>query len=55
MSTGSLILYINPNNVYVHNKYQGDHTSGYDIALIGIEKEHHIKLEQLINNNKSYQ
>jgi hypothetical protein len=43
-----MILNINPCNIFVHSKYENDFKSGYDIALIGLEEEHHPILEQFI-------
>jgi len=45
-------LYINPKNIFVHSKYAGDQASGYDIALIGIEKHDFGKIEQYIYKNQ---
>ena len=39
---------IDPNNVYIHNRYDGDFKSGYDIALIAIKDEDYIKIEHYI-------
>jgi hypothetical protein len=48
----SLILYINPSNIFVHSKYRGDHMSGYDIALIGLEKDDYRRIENYIYKNQ---
>jgi hypothetical protein len=45
-------LNINPKNIFVHSKYTGDQASGYDIALIVIEKNDYGKIEQYIYNNQ---
>jgi hypothetical protein len=47
-----LQLYINPDNVLIHSRYEGDEASGYDIALIGIEEDHFKRLEDFISYNK---
>jgi hypothetical protein len=36
----TLLFYINPKNILVHSKYNGDHSGGYDIALIGFDSKH---------------
>jgi hypothetical protein len=46
------MLLINPANVYVHSKYRGEHASGYDIALIGFEKDDYGKIENYIYINQ---
>ena len=45
-------MYINPKNIFVHSKYTGDEASGYDIALIGIEKHDYGKIEHYIYQNQ---
>jgi hypothetical protein len=46
-----MILNINPDNIFVHSKFENDFKSGYDIALIGLEEEHHESLKQYIYND----
>ena len=43
---------INTKNIFVHSKYAGDQASGYDIALIGIEKNDYGKIEHYIYKNQ---
>ena len=43
---------INNENILVHSKYRGDEASGYDIALIGFEKEDYGKIEYYIYKNQ---
>ena len=48
-------LYIDPDNVYIHTKYKGlesEVSSGYDIALIGLEPDHYGRLDDFIQFNK---
>jgi hypothetical protein len=47
----SLMLLINPENIYVHSKYKGDHAGRYDIALIGFDKDDYGKIENYIYKN----
>jgi len=47
-----LILSIDPANFFVHSKYRGDHASGYDIALIGLDKKDYGKIENYIYQNQ---
>ena len=47
----ALILLINPKNAFVHSKYRGEHASGFDIALIGLEKDDYGKIENYIYKN----
>jgi len=44
-------MYINPANIFVHSKYKGNQASGYDIALIGIEKHDYKNIESYIQKN----
>ncbi len=40
-------IYINPENLFIHNKYNGmesEASSGFDIALIVIEQDHSERL-----------
>ena len=46
------MLHINPANIYVHSKYRGEHASGYDIALIGFDKDDYGKIENYIYKNQ---
>ncbi len=47
------MFYINPKNILVHSKYNGDHSGGYDIALIGFDSKHdYYKIEQYIYKNQ---
>ena len=48
----SLMLLINPKNVFVHSKYRGEHATGNDIALIGFEKDDYGKIENYIYKNQ---
>ena len=43
-----MILNINPDNIFVHSKFENNFKSGYDIGLIDLEEEHHSILEQFI-------
>ena len=46
------MLHINPANIYIHKEYRGQHASGYDIALIGFDKDDYGKIENYIYKNQ---
>ena len=43
---------IDPKNIFMHSKYEDDQASGFDIALIGIQKHDYGKIEHYIYKNQ---